>query len=134
MNSEIIIDTEGAAMGRIATFAAKQALLGKKVIILNCDGAVITGKKHAILEAYKVKIRRGGYSQKGPYISRTVEKIMKRAIRGMLPWNINRGRVAFKLIRCYSGAPEEYAKSDKIIRFEKAKSPNLSLAELTDLM
>ena len=50
MENEIIIDATDAALGRMATFAAKQALNGKKVIILNSEDAIITGKKHAILD------------------------------------------------------------------------------------
>jgi len=132
--NEIIIDATEAAMGRVATFAAKQALLGKKVFIINCDEAAITGKKKAIIEVYNTKIARGGYSQKGPYYSKTSEKVFKRTIRGMLPWNITRGREAYRRIKCFNEAPAEYAKSEKIIRFAKAKSPYITLAQLTELI
>lgn len=134
MANEIIIDATDAAAGRIASFAAKQALLGKKIIILNCDDAVITGKKHAILEVYKAKRARGGYAQKGPYISTTPERIMKRTVRGMLPWNISKGREAFKRVKCFNEAPEEYLKSEKIMKFENAKYPNISLEMLEELI
>jgi len=134
MSDFIVIDATGAAMGRLATYAAKQALLGKKVFILNCNEAAITGKQHAILEVYKAKISRGGSSQKGPYIPRTVEKLMKRTIRGMLPWNITRGREAFKRIKCFNWAPEEYSKHENIMKFKKAKHPYMTLSKLTDLI
>jgi len=134
MTDEIIIDATGAAIGRLATFAAKQALLGKKVIVLNCGDAVITGKKAAILEVYRKKISRGGYAQKGPYIPRTTQRLMKRTIRGMLPWNITRGREAFKRIKCFNNPPAEYEKHEKIIRFKKAKSPYLLFSELCELI
>ncbi|MEM2956127.1 MAG: 50S ribosomal protein L13 [Candidatus Pacearchaeota archaeon] len=131
---EIIIDAAGSALGRFSTFAAKQALLGNKVIIINCNKAVITGKKHAVLEAYQKKLARGGFSQKGPYISKIPEKIVKRTIRGMLPWNIARGRKAFKLIKCFNESPEQYAKSEKIIKFPKANPPFITLEILKELL
>jgi len=134
INDFIVIDATGAAIGRIATYAAKQALYGKKVFVINCSDAVITGKQHAILDVYKAKISRGGYAQKGPYIPRTIEKLMKRTIRGMLPWNITRGREALKRIKCFSWAPEEYSKHEKIITFKKAKQPYITLSKLIDLI
>jgi large subunit ribosomal protein L13 len=134
MANEITIDATGAALGRLATFAAKSALLGKQVRIINCDDVVITGKKHAVVEVYKVKIRRGGYSQKGPYIPRTVDRMVRRTIRGMLPWNITRGREAFKRIKCFNEAPKEFAGSEKIISLPKAKKPYMTMAELVELI
>lgn len=130
----LIIDATGAAIGRLATFAAKQSLLGKKIFIINCDEAVITGKQHAILAFYKVKFARGGYSQKGPYFSKDPGKILRRTIRGMLPWNINRGREAYRKIKCFNEAPEEYSKSEKIVTFKRAKSPYITLSKLADLI
>jgi large subunit ribosomal protein L13 len=129
--ADILIDASEIAMGRLATYAAKQALLGNKVSIINCNKAVITGKKHAILDFYKKKKERGGSAQKGPYISRVPEKIMKRTIRGMLPWKRTRGRNAFKLIKCYNG--EEDIKGEKV-SFKKASSPYLSLKDLSKLL
>jgi len=131
---ELIIDATEAALGRVSTYAAKQALLGHQIRIINCDDAVITGKKKAIIDVYKAKIRRGGYSQKGPYISTIPEKVMKRTIRGMLPWNVSRGREAFKRIKCFNEAPEQFAKNEHIIKFPKAKDPNISLEMLGELL
>ena len=131
---QIIIDATGAALGRLATFAAKQSLLGKQVRIINCDNAVITGKKKVIIEVYKAKIRRGGYSQKGPYIPRTTERLVRRTIRGMLPWNITRGREAFKRIKCYAEKPEEFSKAENITTFPRAKLPYITVAQLVELI
>jgi len=130
---EIIIDAHGAPFGRVATYAAKQALLGKKIIILNCNEAVITGKKHAVLQAYQIKVARGGYAQKGPYFSKSTEKFAKRIIRGMLPWTNARGKEAYKRIMCYNAVPEEYASKEKM-SFDRAKPPYISLKELTKLL
>ena len=134
MTGNVIIDAAGAAMGRLATFAAKQTLLGKKVFVINCDEAVITGKQHAVLAVYKAKFARGGYAQKGPYFSKDAGKILRRTIRGMLPWNITRGREAYRRLKCFNEAPGEYSKSEKIVTFPKAKAPYITLARLADLI
>ena len=134
MTANLIIDATGAAIGRLATFAAKQTLLGKKVFVINCDEALITGKQHAILAVYKTKFARGGYAQKGPYFSKDPAKILRRTIRGMLPWNITRGREAYRRLKCFNEAPEEYSKAEKIVTFNKAKAPYITLARLADLI
>jgi len=105
---KIIINAENAVLGRLASYAAKQALLGREVIIVNCDKAVVVGREKDIIERYKIRRRRGGSGLQGPYISAIPEKIIKRTIRGMLSYTQGRGRQALKRIRCYNEIPKEY--------------------------
>jgi len=131
---DIIIDAEGAVVGRLATYAAKQSLMGFKVFILNCEKAIITGNKKAIEEVYLNKKRIGGYAQKGPYYSKTPEKMVKRAIRGMLPWKKTTGREAFKRIRCYEGVPKEFIKKEKKEMKREIKSRYLTVEQISKLI
>lgn len=117
---EIIIDATNATLGRLASYSAKQALLGKRVIILNSEKAIITGRKKFIIEKYQTRRRRGGTAMKGPLISKLPEKIVKRAIRGMLNYKEGRGREAFKRILCFKGIPEKY-KDKKMLKAGKEK-------------
>jgi len=118
---EIIIDASNATLGRLASYAAKQALQGKKIIILNSEKAIVTGRKKFIITKYKERKELGGkFIQKGPYFSRSPEKIVKRTIRGMLPYKKGKGRGAFKRILCYKGIPEEY-KDKKMFKAGKEK-------------
>lgn len=113
-----VIDGKGIVMGRIASYAAKEALKGEDVKIINCDEVIITGNKERIKEDMRIKRSRVGSSQKGPKYPRSPEKIVKRAIRGMLPehrWG--RGRIAMKKILCYNGIPKELEK-EKIISLD----------------
>ena len=64
--NEIIIDASNSVLGRVASLAAKQALLGKDVIIINCNNALISGRKNFIVKQYKQKRSRGWYALKGP--------------------------------------------------------------------
>ena len=116
MNEEKIIDGTNATLGRLASFSAKQALQGSKIVILNSENVMITGSKKDIAKKYHERRNRVGHSQKGPKHSTQADKIVKRAIRGMLPnHRFGRGRDAFKRIRCYIGVPKKYADSKKII-------------------
>ena len=134
----MIINADGLITGRLASYAAKQALLGEKVDIINSEKACITGSKPQILEKYDAKLKRGN-PFKGPYFPSTPDKILKRTIRGMLPWKISRGKEAFKRVKCYIGVPErlhgkETAKIG-VLDITKTKSLRyLTLEELSVLL
>ena len=51
----MIIDANNLILGRMATFVAKQALLGEEISIVNCEKAIMTGNKQQILAKYKKK-------------------------------------------------------------------------------
>ncbi len=95
-----IIDGSNMVLGRLASYVAKESLKGEEIAIVNCSEVVITGNKEDIKEKFKEKRSRFGSSQKGPKHSRKSEKIVKRAIRGMLPnYREGTGREAWKRIR-----------------------------------
>ena len=128
---EIIINAEGAILGRMSTYAAKQALQGNKIIVVNCGKALITGNRGALQEVYLNKRTRGGTSQKGPYFSKVPERIVRRTIRGMLPWKKTTGREAFKRIFCYNDVPAEYSNKEKLIFKKEIKSRHMTVEELS---
>lgn len=129
MAKEIIIDATNATLGRLASYAAKQALRGNKIIILNSEKSIITGRRKFTIQKYKEKMARGGISHRGPFFPKTSDKIVKRTIRGMLPSpKIGRARPIFKKILCYNGIPEEY-KDKKAIKAGKEKSTNFVSVE-----
>ena len=111
-----VIDGKNAILGRLASYAAKEALKGEEIIILNCEQIIITGNRKYIKENFEIKRSRVGSSQKGPKHSKTSEKIVKRAIRGMLPdHRRGRGKIAYKKIKCYTGIPREFQEAKKIV-------------------
>ncbi|MDP3881821.1 MAG: 50S ribosomal protein L13 [Nanoarchaeota archaeon] len=127
---EIVIDAQGGILGRIASYAAKQALLGKKVVIVNCEQALIAGRKQNIVEEYQKIRRRGGSSLKGPFFPKDPERVMKRTVRGMLSYTQQRGLDAFKRVMCYNQVPKEYEANKKITFVRDLKTKTISLAEL----
>ena len=110
-----IIDGKNAILGRLESYAAKVALKGEEVAILNCEQIIITGSRQDIQEDFQQRKKRVGTLQVGPKVSVSSEKIVKRTIRWMLPdhraW---RGREAFKRIKCYVGIPKEFEKREVI--------------------
>lgn len=113
----MIIDAENLILGRLGTYAAKKALMGEKIDIVNCEKAVIVGKREDILKKYKARRdRRTPF--KGPYFPKMPDRFVRRSIRGMLPWGKSRGRAAFKSIMCWIGVPEQF-KKEKIEKLEK---------------
>jgi len=116
-----IIDGKNAILGRLASYAAKEALKGEEIIILNCEQVIITGNKKNIEKGFQEKRSRVGSSQKGPKHAKTSEKIVKRTIRGMLPEHrFGRGKEAYKRIKCFIGIPKEFQES-KTIKTGKEK-------------
>ena len=112
----IIVDAEGAVLGRLATFVASRLRgkhnplftphvdIGDSVIVINADKIILTGKK---LDK-KIYYRHSGYI--GGLKEITAKKLMEKrpedlirfAVRGMLPKN-RLGRKLFKKLKVYTG-------------------------------
>ena len=102
----MIIDGKDSVLGRLATFAAKSALEGETVDIVNAKDIVIVGNKNDILKKY-LERRRIGTMSKGPFFPRDTKGIVRRALRGMIRNKRYHGREAFKRIKVYESVPEE---------------------------
>lgn len=132
MAEQIIIDATDAVLGRLASYAAKQALLGKNIVIVNCDKVIITGKPSSIITEWHTTARRGGHSLKGPFVPRkNTERMVKRAIRGMLSYKQVRGLEAFQRIMCHPNVPTEFQESKKITIIRPLKTGAIKLADLS---
>jgi large subunit ribosomal protein L13 len=102
----MIIDATDLILGRMSTFVAKKLLNGEEVIIINAGDAAISGKKENIFSRYKQK-QDVGDIVKGPFNPTTENGIVRRTIRGMLPWDKNKGRLAYKRLRVYKDKPDD---------------------------
>ena len=129
--ARIIIDGNGAVFGRICSFTAKKALEGNEVIIINSEKTIMTGNKKDTIAKYSSVRKKGGHSQKGPKLSNVPHRILKRAIRGMLPdHRKGQGKETLKRIKCYDGMPEEF-KEEKMMKVNAPKK--LKFMELKEL-
>ena len=102
----MIIDAKDSVLGRMATYAAKAALSGEQVTIVNASDAVIIGSKNDIVSRYFQKIHVGSTS-KGPFHARTVIGLVKRTIRGMVKRKSIHGMEAMRRIVVYEGVPDD---------------------------
>ncbi len=100
---EKVIDADGAVLGRLASEVAKELLMGQKIIIVNAERAVISGEPSRTFKRFLEKRQRG--SHKGPFYPKQPDKVLRRVIRGMLPYKKQRGRDALKNLRVMTGCP-----------------------------
>lgn len=105
----LVIDGKNAILGRVATRAAKAALNGEEVAVVNAEEMMITGKKPVILAKYKARIAviMKANPEHAPHWPRRPDMLVRRIIRGMLPFEKPRGKAAFKRIKVYMGMPVE---------------------------
>ena len=105
-----IINAEGLILGRLASKVAKMLLEGEEVVIVNAEKAIITGNREDIFAKYKqrTELRTRTNPRRGPFYPKRSDEIVRRTIRGMLPWKTDRGRKAFKRLRVYAGIPKEF--------------------------
>jgi len=106
----IIIDAEGAVLGRLATHVAKALQEGFKVYVVNIEKSVLSGKKNMVIEGYRVWLRiktLRNPQKRSPKRPRSPEALFKRAVKGMLPKNFLKGREALTNLKVYVGVPKE---------------------------
>ena len=127
----LIIDAEGATLGRLCTNAAKKLINGEEIAIVNSEKAIISGKKIAIKNRYNKKREVGTY-RKGPFFPRMPDMIVKRTIRGMIPYQTPHGRAAFKRLKCYIGIPKEF-EGEKFEIIEDAKKQPVDYITIEEL-
>ncbi|MBE6853113.1 MAG: 50S ribosomal protein L13 [Ruminococcus sp.] len=117
-----ILDAEGKPLGRVAAKAA-HILRGKHkptytphvdcgdhVIIINCEKAILTGKKLEQKKYYWHTGWIGGLKSESykDLMANKADKAMKIAVNGMLP-NTTLGRAALTRLRVYKGAEHKQA-------------------------
>ncbi len=100
---KLYYDAENAILGRVGSTVCKELLKGHEAVIINADKCIISGDRLKIIADLHWWKDLGGIGLKGPRVSRNPDLLMKRMIRGMLPWNITKGREAYARLRCYVG-------------------------------
>jgi len=129
MSIKTIIDGEGLILGRMASVVAKRVLSGESIDIVNAEKIVVSGKKHMIIKKEKEFLNVGGH-ERGPVHYRQPHRIVRRTIRGMLPYRKDHGRDAFRRLKVHIGIPEEF-KGTELEKMEKYHSNNLNRRFIT---
>ena len=128
-----ILNAEGLILGRMASKVAKQLLNGDKVIIVNAEKAIISGKKKSKVAEAKEFLEVGA-PRRGPFHYRRPDRIMRKTVRGMLPFKKSKGKTAIKKLKVFIGVPEElkdkHMATLKEAQASKLQGPYFTLAEL----
>jgi len=114
MSTRTIIDADGLILGRMASILAKRLLTGETIEVVNAQNVVISGNKNKLVEEWKEFLKVGGFG-KGPVHHRRPHEIVRRTVRGMLPYRIPKGMAAYKRLHVHIGVPDEFEKAEKQI-------------------
>lgn len=117
----VLVDADGQILGRLASKVA-QILRGKhkpiftphldtgdNVIIINASKIQVTGKKRELKRYYRYSGYPGGLHswEYSKWLNQRPEKILRHAIRGMLPHN-RLGRKLLTNVRIYTGPDHKH--------------------------
>ncbi len=131
-HSVTIINADGLILGRLASIVAKRLLQGEAIVIVNAEKAVISGKRRSKVMESKAFLEVGSPGR-GPFHYRRPDRILRKTVRGMLPYRQPKGKQAYKRLSVYIGIPEAF-KEQKIevladVKATKLKCPYFTLGE-----
>uniref|UniRef100_A0A7C1CEF1 Large ribosomal subunit protein uL13 n=1 Tax=Thermofilum adornatum TaxID=1365176 RepID=A0A7C1CEF1_9CREN len=134
----IVIDGAGHIAGRLASVIAKELLKGEKIVVVNAEKIILTGKPQRVVEKYRKRwVEWKTYynpDKRGPKYPKTPDRLFKRMVRGMLPKEKAMGREALKRLYVYIGTPSEYTNTNKVkipdALYKNELVPYITLGEL----
>ncbi|MDB2540339.1 50S ribosomal protein L13 [Candidatus Poseidoniales archaeon] len=110
-----VFDADGLILGRLASTVADMLLKAArsdrddKVVIINSEKAIVSGSSTSVLQNYHDKYALN-HARKGPFYPRMPDMILKRTVRGMLPYQRkSSGRRALRNLRVEIGCPHHLA-------------------------
>lgn len=127
-----IVDAADAVMGRLASVVAKRLLNGEEIVVVNAGKVLITGKPSSVRKDFQTR-REIGSQRKGPFYPRRPDRILQRAIRGMIPYQRPAGRAALKRLRVYLEVPAELADRERERIAEAAQVRTARVGRLEDV-
>lgn len=107
-----VIDGRDNILGRLSSVVAERIMDGEEIVIVNAEAVVVTGAREMVFSEFKAKVDRGQI-RKGPYYPRRADLLLKRTIRGMIPFYKTSGREAYRRIHTFVGVPPQFADAEK---------------------
>ena len=101
-----VVNADRLILGRMATTVAKRLLMGDEVVVVNAEKAVISGRKGNKVTEAKEFLAVGGVNR-GPYHYRRPDRIVRKTIKGMLPFQQPKGKEAYRRLKVFIGVPED---------------------------
>src|SRR5512143_1813255 len=128
-----VLNGEGLILGRMCSAVAKRLLNGEQIVIVNAEKIVISGKKKSKVAEAKEFLEVGA-PDRGPFHSRRPDRIVRKTVRGMVPWKQAKGKLAYKRLKVFMGVPRELKdqklETDVHAQASKLKGPHFTLGEL----
>ncbi|MCP8310798.1 MAG: 50S ribosomal protein L13 [Candidatus Methylarchaceae archaeon HK01B] len=117
----MVVDAQGHIAGRLSSYIAKSLLKGNKVVVVNAEKTLLSGRKSSIINQYLKRLEIGSVinPRHGPLHPRRPDTMLTKMVRGMLPYRKAKGLEALKRLRVYISIPEQYNSVEKAV-FEKA--------------
>ncbi|KYH38432.1 MAG: 50S ribosomal protein L13 [Candidatus Hecatellales archaeon B24] len=103
-----VVDASGMIAGRLASLIAKRLLRGEKIVIVNAEKAVLSGRRKSRVKEVKEFWEVVGRANpiRGPKHPHSPGSFLRDVVWGMLPRDKPRGREAFRRLKVYEGVPE----------------------------
>uniref|UniRef100_A0A2I3RC58 Large ribosomal subunit protein uL13 n=1 Tax=Pan troglodytes TaxID=9598 RepID=A0A2I3RC58_PANTR len=113
----LVLDGRGHLLGHLAAIVAKQVLLGRKVVVVCCEGINISGNFYRNKLKYLAFLRKRMNSNpsRGPYPLRAPSRIFWRTMRGMLPHKTKPGQAALDRLKVFDCIPPPYDKKKRMV-------------------
>jgi len=124
-----VIDADRLIMGRMASTIAKRLLEGEQVVIVNAEKAVLSGRKRSKVSEAKEFLEVGGVGR-GPFHYRRPDRIVRKAIKGMLPIRQPKGLQAYRRLQVFIGLPDNL-KDQKMNTLTDAQAKKLTCSYFT---
>lgn len=118
----IVVDAANCIAGRMCSHVSKLLLQGNRVMIVNAEKAMLSGKRAKTIEQYKEHLEINSVTNPihGPFHPRRPDTMLTKMVRGMVPKRKPSGMTAFGRLRVYIGVPEEMKKA-KMESFSDSK-------------
>jgi large subunit ribosomal protein L13 len=136
----IVVDAEGAVVGRLASFIAMRlrgkhrpdftphADVGDHVVVINAEKVALTGRKLSQKVYYRHTGHPGGIKERtaGKVLAgRFPERVLEKAVERMLPKESPLARKQFAKLRVYAGAAHPHeAQSPEVVDFKGRNRKN----------
>jgi large subunit ribosomal protein L13 len=120
-SNTIFVDASGQIAGRMCSKVAAALLSGKRVVVLNAESALVSGRSSSVFRQWQARLEIYSHVNPiyGPIHPRRPDNIVRRMVRGMVPKTKAKGTSAMGRLRVYMGVPEKYT-GVKTSKFEDA--------------
>jgi large subunit ribosomal protein L13 len=143
-NKWVIIDAEGAVVGRLASYVAKRLRgkhradytphvdLGDHVVIINAGKVALTGRKMTRKVYHRHTGHPGGIKTTTPakiLASKFPERVVELAVKRMMPGESPLSRKQFSKLRVYPGSDHPHgSQNPEKVDFKSMNSKNVKVA------